>query len=132
MIFYYFSVQTRRQPKLNKDQILEMLRDSLTKNKEAVNLVKKIDKLIKCSKNNIFTLAYQQGIVFHKFKKNSKFVNTVTEFDISKTTINFNIDIVNFIDQYPGMRKSSISLFYLKHNFRRIKTVCQEHVSEFQ
>ena len=122
------------EPKLNKDQILEKLRDSLIESKEeeintkgleqlikntdnpndAANLVKKIDKLIKCSKNIVLTLAYQQGMVFQKFKKNNKFVNVATEFDISKTIINFKTDIVNFIDKYPKMKKSSISLFYLK------------------
>ena len=56
----------------------------------------------------------------------------MTEFDISKATINFKIDIVNFIDKYPKMRKSSISLFYLKSNFRIIRNICQEHASEFQ
>ena len=137
---------------MNKDQILQKLRESLIKSKEeeidtkgleesirtidnpndAAELEKKIDKLIKCNKNNILTLAYQRGIVFQKFKKNNKFVNAVTEFEISKTTMNFKIGIVNFIDKYPKMRKSSISLFYLKNNFRIIKNVCQEHASEFQ
>ena len=137
---------------MNKDQILQKLRESLIKSKEqeidtkgleesirtidnpndAAELEKKIDKLIKCNKNNILTLAYEQGIVFQKFKKNNKFVNAVTEFEISKTTMNFKIGIVNFIDKYPKMRKSSISLFYLKNNFRIIKNVCQEHASEFQ
>ena len=137
---------------MNKDQILQKLRESLIKSKEeeidtkgleesirttdnpndVAELVKKIDKLIKCNKNNILTSAYQQGIVFQKFKKNNKFVNAVTEFEISKTTMNFKIGIVNSIDKYPKMRKSSISLFYLKNNFRIIKNVCQEHASEFQ
>ena len=54
------------------------------------------------------------------------------EFEISKTTMNSKIDIVNFIDKYPKMRKSSISLFYLKNNFRIVKNVCQEHASQFQ
>ena len=129
------------EPKLNKDQISEKLRDSLIESKEeeintkgleqlikntdnpndAANLVKKTDKLIKCSKNNILTLAYQQGMVFQKFKKNNKFVNVATEFDISKTIINFKTDIVNFIDKYPKMKKSSISLFYLKKQFSNNK-----------
>ena len=99
--------------------MLEKLRDSLIKRKEedeidskgleqsvkntgnpshVAGLVKKIDKLIKCRKNNILTLAYQQGMVFQKFKKNNKFVNAVTQFGISKTTIDFKIDIVNFVD----------------------------------
>ena len=114
---------------MGEEHILEKLRDSFINSKEeigtkgleqliettynpndAIELVKKIDKLTKRSKNNILMLAYQQGKVFQKFKQNSTFVNAVTEFGISKTTINFKIDVVNFINQYPGMRKSSISL----------------------
>ena len=117
---------------MSEEHILEKLRDSLINSKEeietksleqlikttdnpndAIELVKKIDKLTKHNKNNILMLAYQQGNVFQKFKQNSTFVNAVTEFGISKTTINFKIDVVNFINQYPAMRKSSISLFYL-------------------
>ena len=77
-------------------------------------------------------LAYQQEMVFQKFKKNNKVANAKTEFEISKTTMNFQIDIVNFIDKYPKMRTLCISFFYLKNNFRIIKNVCQEHASEFQ
>ena len=136
---------------MSKEQVHEKLRDSLiNKNEEmetkgleqlirttdnpndAIELVKKIDKLTKRSKSNILTLAYQQGKVFQKFRLNNKFLSAVTEFGISKTTINFKIDIVKFIEIYPGMKKSCISLFYLKNNFRVIKTVCQEHASEFQ
>ena len=129
--------------------MLKKLRDSLVNSKEeietkgleesiknisnpneAAELVKEIYRFKKCSKNNILMLAYQQGKLFKKFKQNSTFVS-VTEFGISKTTINFKIDVVNFINQYRGMRKSSISLFYLKSNFRTIKNICQEHASEF-
>ena len=99
---------------------------------DAAELVKKIHKLIKWNKNNILTLAYQQGMIFKKFKENKKFANVLTEFEISKTTMKFKIDIVNFIDKYPKMRESCIALFYLKNNFRIIKNVCQEHASEFQ
>ena len=137
---------------MSKDQVLEKLRDSGINSKEeeietkglehsikntgdpkdAIELVKKIGKLIKCNKNNILTLAYQQGKVFQKFKNDNKFVNAVTEFEKSKATINFKTDIINFIDRYPRMKKSCISLFYLKNNFRIIKNICQEHASEFQ
>ena len=48
------------------------------------------------------------------------------------TTINFKLDIVKFIDMYPKMQTSCISLHHLKNNFRVIKEVCQEHASEFQ
>ena len=133
------------------EQVYENLRDSLINSKEeietkgleqlirttdnpndAIELLKKIDKLTKLSKNNILALAYQQGKVFQKFKSNNKFVSAVTEFGISKTTISFKIDIIKFIENYPKMKKSCISPFYLKNNFRVIRNVCQEHASEFQ
>ena len=85
---------------------LEQLIRTTDNPKDAIELVKKIDKLTKLSKNNILTLAYQQGKVFQKFKSNNKFVSAVTDFGISKTTINFKMDIVKFIE-------SLVSLFFI-------------------
>ena len=99
---------------------------------DAVELIKKIEKIMKSKKNNIPMLAYHQGIIFRKFKENNKFVSAITEFKISKTTINFKTDIVDFIDKYPKMRTSCISLHYLNNNFRVIKDICKEHAREFQ
>ena len=76
-------------------------------------------------------LAYHQGITFRKLKENNRFTSAVSEFNISKTTINFKTDIAKFV-KYPKIQKSCISLFYLKSNFMVIKEVCQEHASEFQ
>ena len=59
-------------------------------------------------------------------------MSAVAMFKISKATINFKIGIIKFIDDYPKMRKSSMSLHYLKNNLRVIKEVCKEHASEFQ
>ena len=59
-------------------------------------------------------LAYHQGIIFKKHKENNKFISAVTEFKISKATINFTIGIIKFIDDCPKLRKSCISLHYLK------------------
>ena len=72
--------------------------------------------------------AYHQGIIFKKYKESNKFVSAVTDFKISITTINFKIGIIKFIDDYPKMRISSISL----HNFRVIKDVCKEYATKFQ
>ena len=76
---------------------------------------------MKSKKNNILKLAYNQGIIFKKFKENSKFTSAVAKFKISKATINFKIGIIKFIDDYPKMKKSSISLHFLKNNFRLLK-----------
>ena len=123
-----------------KEQVHEKLRDSLINSKEeietkgleqlirttenpndTIELVKKLDKLTKCSKNNILMWAYQQGKVFQKFKNNNKFVSVVTEFGISKTAINFKTDILKFIENYPKMfvknMLASFNNMFLLNNF---------------
>ena len=75
--------ETRKKRRLSKEYAYEKLRDSLINSKEEVEtkgleqlirtpdnpndkieLVKKLDKLTKCSKNNILVWAFQQGKVF--------------------------------------------------------------------
>ena len=65
-------------------------------------------------------MAYQQGTVFNNFKMNKAFSNAVTEFVISKTTINYKVDKVNFINRHSGIKKSSISLSCLKNKLKVI------------
>ena len=77
-------------------------------------------------------IADQQGEIFRKFKTDNKFISAVSAFKVIKTTINFKRDVVKFIDKYPKMQTSCISLYYLKNNFRVVKEVCQEHAGEFQ
>ena len=81
---------------------------------DADKLIKKMDKMIKTKKNNILMIAYQQGKIFKKFQIDNKFINLVTEFEISNARINFKIGIVKSIDEYPKMQKSCVSLYYLE------------------
>ena len=115
-----------------KTKGLEQLVKTTDNPNDAIELEKKLDKLTKCSKNNILVWAYQQGKVFQKFKSNNKFVSAIMEFGINKTTINFKIGIVKFTENYLKMKKSCISLFYLKNDFQVFKNVCKEHANEFQ
>ena len=88
--------------------------------------------MIKSNKSSVLIKAYEQGKIFKEFKTDNKFKSAVSAFKSSKTTINFKIDIVKFIDMYPKTRTRCIYLNYLKNNFRVIKEVCQEHAGEFQ
>ena len=99
---------------------------------DAVKQVGRIERIIKSKKNNILILAYYQRLIFKKFKENIKFTGAVSNFKIGKATISFKISIVKFFDDYPKMRKSSISLHFLKNKFKIIKEVCREHALEFQ
>ena len=82
--------------------------------------------------NNILMLAYQQGIIFKKYKDNNEIMSAVAKFKIHKNIINFKIGIIKFFDDYPKMRKSSISLHFLKNNFGVVKDFCKVYASEFQ
>ena len=95
-------------------------------------LIRKMDKMIKSKKSNILMIDYQQSEILKKFKTNNKFISAVSAFKISKTTINFKVDIVKFIDTYPKIQTSCISLYYLENNFGVIKKFCQEDAREFQ
>ena len=80
---------------------------------DAAELVKKIENMIKSKKNSAVMLAFHEGIIFKKFKENNEFISTITgKFKITKATVNFKIVVVKFIDDYPKMRKSCISLHY--------------------
>ena len=83
----------------------------------AAELIKKMENMIKSKKNNILMIAYQQGEIFRRFKNNNKFVGAVSAFKLSKTAINFKIDIVKFIDIYSKMQTSCIYLFFSKKQF---------------
>ena len=111
---------------------LEDLSKNVDCSDDAVKLVRKIENILKSKKNNILILTYHQGLIFKKIKKYIKFTRAVSNLKISKPTINFKIGIIQFLHDYPKTRKSSISLHFLKNNFRVIKEVCREHSSDFQ
>ena len=91
-----------------------------------------MEKIIKSKKCNILWLAYQQGEIFEKFKMNDNFIDMVKKIGISKSTILFKISVVKFVNKYPRMKKSSLSLHFLKNNFKIIKEICHENASEFK
>ena len=141
--------ETRKAKQNNKTAILEKLMESVMNNEvdsegiehlsrnvdsldDANGLFGRIEHIMKSKKNNMLILAYHQGVIFKKFKENSKFMCATANLKIGKETINSKIFIIKFLDDYLKMRKSSVSLHFLKNNFRIIKEVRREHASEFQ
>ena len=78
--------------------MLEKLRGSLINSKEEIE-TKGLEQLIKNTSdpNDAIELV-------KKFKMDKQFTSAVTEFEKSKTTINFKIDIVKFIEKCPRMK----------------------------
>ena len=99
---------------------------------EAVEVVNKIEKIIRSNKCRILWLAYPKGKIFEIFKAKEKFINLVNNFNISRSTMAFKISIVKFLNKYPKMKKSSLSLHFLKNNFKIIKEIYHENASEFE
>ena len=113
-------------------EILKTKTKSVKSPKEAIEALNNMKKVIKSNKYNILWLAYQKSQIFEKFKMNDNFINMVKEFNISKSTILFKISIARFINKYPRMKKSSLSLHFLKNNFKIIKEICHENANEFK
>ena len=112
---------------VNED--IEKTAKSVKSPDEAVEKVNNMEKVIKSNKCNILWLAYQQGQIFEKFKLNENFIDIVKELGINTSTILFKISIVKFVNNYPRMKKFSLSLHLLKNNFKIIKEICHENLS---
>ena len=56
----------------------------------------------------------------------------IKELGISKYTISFKISIAKFVNKFPRMKKSSLSLHFLKNYFKIIKETCHDYASEFK
>ena len=55
-----------------------------------------------------------------KFKANNKFINMLNHIGINKSTVVFQISILNLLNNYPKMKKSSLFLHFLRNNFEII------------
>ena len=56
----------------------------------------------------------------------------IKELGIIKSAIAFKIATVKFVNKYSRVKKSSLSLYFLKNNFKIIKEICHENASEFK
>ena len=50
---------------------------------DAVKLIKKLDYMIKCTKNKILLIAYHPGEIFQRLKTNNKFIRPVSAFKLA-------------------------------------------------
>ena len=61
-----------------------------------------------------------------------KFIELVKQFKVHKTKMIFTINIVKLIDKYPGVKKSSATLNFVKNYLKNIKQICSENLAEFK
>ena len=56
----------------------------------------------------------------------------VKQFDYSKFTILFKINIVKLTNKHPKIKNSSLSFSLLKNYFKSIREICEENASKFE
>ena len=56
----------------------------------------------------------------------------IKELGISKYTTLFEISIVKIVNKFPRMKEFSLSLHFLKNNFKIIKETFHDYASEFK
>ena len=103
--------------KKNENTDIEEMANNCTESKEdAAKVSHEFEEIIKNKKSDIVWLAYYQGKIFLKFRSKERFVNDmVTKCKVSKSTIVFKIALTSFIDEYPKIKKSSLSVPYFKN-----------------
>ena len=121
---------------MNRDKIeteeLNEKADKVENSEDAVTIVEEYEEIIRTKNKNIVCIACDQGKVFRRFKEREKIIKPVKEFDLHKTTMMFNINIVKLIDKYPKLMKSSVTLGCLKNYLKDIKQICNENPNEFE
>ena len=78
-------------------------------------MIQECEQVIKSKKPNMLWMPYQRGKVFQNFKENEKCINIVYEFSESNSTMVFKIAIVKFFNDYPKLKKFSLSLHFWKN-----------------
>ena len=136
----------RLSKKENKKQLIDSLvynenintadlnkrEDRVKDYEDGMNIIKEYEDIIKTNKRNIMFSTYQEGKVFRKFKENRKFKSLVGQFNITKGTIIFGINVVKLVDEYPKMMTSSITLNIVKSYYEDVKSICKENQEVFK
>ena len=105
--------------------------DRLQKPEDAAAVIQAYENIIPAKKKGIICIAYQQVKLFKRLKDKEKFVQLVKDFQVQKSTIIFKTNVFNVIEKFRGLKKSSLTLGFLKNYYKHIKNVLKENPSEF-
>ena len=105
--------------------------DRLQKPEDAAAVIQAYENIIPGKKKGIICIAYQQGKLFKRLKGKEKFVQLVKDFQVQKSTTIFKTNVFKVIEKFRGLKKSSLTLDFLKNYYKHIKIVLKENPSEF-
>ena len=105
----------------------------LDKPEDAANFIKKYEETLRTKRKGIISVAYHQGKVFSWFCEKKKLVRLVADFGVHKGTMIFKINVFRLLDKYLGLKKSLVTLSFMKiiNYFKDIKQICKVS-SEFK
>ena len=110
---------------------LNELDEKLQKPKEATDIIKQYEKILRTKRKDI-SIVFYQGNVSKSFKEKEKFTQMVSKLKIPKSTLIFKINVFKLIEKYPKLMKSSVTPTFLKYYFKDIKQIYKENLSEFK
>ena len=93
---------------------------------DSAKVIQEFKEIIRSNRNNIIRLAYQQGMIFRKYKKRENFVRLLANL-VSKSTIFFKIAIVKLINEYPKMKNSALHLNFFEEEYEKYKRDIQRN-----
>ena len=106
--------------------------ERVEKPEDAADIIKEYGEILCTNRKGIIVVTFYQGKIFKLFKERKKFQQMVKELKIHKSTIIFKINVFKLIEKYTKLKRSSVTLTFLKNYLKNIKKVCEEHASDFQ
>ena len=100
------------------------------KPEDAVGIIKEYEKIHLEKRKDVIVVAFYQGKIFKRFKEKEKFQEMIGKLKIHKNTIAFKINIFKLIEKYPKLKRSSVTVTFLKNYLKDIKKVCEENSSD--
>ena len=102
----------------------------MEKPEDVADVIKEYEEILRTKRKGIITAGDHQVKVFSQFREKEKFIKMVSKQKIHKNTIIFKINVFKLINKHPGLMKSSVTLSFLKNNFKDIKRIRQQNSSE--
>ena len=111
---------------------LDKKAELVRKCENGVVIVSEHEKMLKNERSNIIRITSKQCYVLNEFKELKRFVQMVKQLEISKSTINFKINLYKLIRKYPRIENSCLLLFYVKNYLKHMKLTCKTSGNDFK
>lgn len=105
---------------------------NMTDCKDPSNTVKQYEKIINVKNQKVIYIAYKQGEILKRFEEVERFSSITKEAGLCKSIIFVKVNLFKAVTKYPKMQKSALFIYFLKSNFRRIKTICKDSRNQFK